>query len=310
MKFIAVDWGSSSFRAWLTDDEGQLAERVANRRGVLDHNPEDFETTLLDAIGAWLERWPGLPVIMAGMIGSRNGWQETPYLPCPVDSQGLGRHLCTVTTTSGLELKLVPGVSGFSPSGAPEVMRGEEVQIFGALALAETTEATVCLPGTHSKWALVDNGSILRFSTFFTGELFALLQQYSSVAALGEETAATDDTPVDEDAFLQGVAYSRQAGGLLHHVFSPRARVLTGNWSGGSLSDYLSGLIIGHEFAGASVLYPNTAPLLVVGNARLQALYQLAASGSGRSLINIDADQATLAGLRALTESSLSALEE
>jgi 2-dehydro-3-deoxygalactonokinase len=189
-------------------------------------------------------------------------------------------------------------------------MRGEEVQIFGALALAETAGATVCLPGTHSKWAQVDNGSILRFSTFLTGELFALLQQHSSIAALTEETAATDDTPVDEDAFLQGVAYSRQAGSLLHHMFSPRARVLTGDWASSSLSDYLSGLIIGHEFAGASALYPNTGPLLVVGNARLQALYQLAAGSSGWSLINIDAEQATLAGLRALTESSLPASEE
>jgi len=304
MKCIAVDWGSSSFRAYLIDEAGRLADRVANAKGVFTHTEGNFEATLLAACGAWLDRWPGLPVIMAGMIGSRSGWWETPYAPCPVDRLELSRRLCALPAVKGVNLQLVPGISGHSPNGAPDVMRGEEVQVFGALALTNTPDAIVCLPGTHSKWVQVNMGRIEQFSTFFTGELFALLKQHSSIAAI-MKGAAEHEESVDEDAFLQGVAYSRQNGGFLHHIFSARARVLTGDWQSGSLSAYLSGMLIGHELAGASVLYPSAAPLLVVGNARLQALYQRAADAYGYPVITVDADHAIVTGLCALAEDNL-----
>ncbi len=295
MKLIAVDWGSSSFRAYLLDNANKVVERVENHKGVLTLNAGSYVNTLLDACGEWLKHWPHLPVVMAGMIGSRSGWAETSYVPCPVSSEELSLHLHELTVLPGVKVLITPGVSGFSPSQAPDVMRGEEAQIFGALQIAETTEAMLCLPGTHSKWAHIDNNSIIQFSTFFTGEIFSLLQEHRSIGAILDENTAEDTA--NEDAFVQGVEYSRTGGGFLHHIFSARAHWLTNSRQVKGLSSYLSGIAIGHEFSGAIALYGRSDKLLMVGNNQLQQLYQLAAAIYDCQISNIDADQAFVAGL-------------
>ncbi|MBL4827021.1 MAG: 2-dehydro-3-deoxygalactonokinase [Spongiibacteraceae bacterium] len=303
MKLIALDWGSSSFRAYLIDDAGQVAERVENKSGVFSHSDGNFSATLMQACGDWLKAWPQLPIIMSGMIGSRSGWIETPYLACPLRKNQLAQHLCSVKNAAELSLYVVPGISANSPSDSPDVMRGEEVQIFGALQLADQRDAVLCLPGTHSKWANVKDASIHYFSTFFSGEMFALLKKHSSIGAVMDDDSR--NASVDEDSFIQGVQYSRQAGGLLHHLFSARARLLTNCWTGKSLSAYLSGIVIGHEFSEALKLYPTKNTILLVGNSQLQQRYQLAAQEYHCTLKNIDAELATVNGLCAIANEHL-----
>ncbi len=298
MKYIAIDWGSSSFRAYLINQAGEIAGCVENTKGVFAHTDGDFESTLIEACGEWLKQWPQLPIVMAGMIGSRNGWIETPYVPCPVDNDRLSHHLCTLTSSLDTKLQVVPGICGNSPSGSPDVMRGEEVQIFGALEVAGLTDAMVCLPGTHSKWARVESGAVTRFSTFFTGEVFGLLKNHSSIGAILEEE------PIDEDSFIGGIQYSRSSGGLLHHIFSARAKQLTQQWHGKSLSSYLSGIVIGHEFDEALNLYPTTTHILVVCNDTLQHLYRLAAESFGLNATHVDASQTIIQGLSRIIETS------
>ena len=304
MPLIAIDWGSSSFRAYMIDDEGCLIERIENDQGVFTHTDTNFETTLMNACGKWLKDQPQTPIVMAGMIGSRSGWIETNYIKCPVNRDGISRHLTKVPNSLDLNIQIISGVSGLSPSTAPDVMRGEEVQIFGALKLANLEDAIVCLPGTHSKWASVTNRYIKQFSTFFTGEIFALLKEQSSIGAILE------NDPIDEETFCKGLDYSRQSGGFLHHIFSARAQLLTNSWQKGPLSSYLSGIVVGHEFSGADQLYPGQRNLLVVGNDRLQQLYQLAATTFGYQVTNIDADLAVIEGIRAIAIGSLSQQKE
>ena len=297
MKFIAVDWGSSSFRAWRLDEQGHVVDCVNNERGVFNHAPEErFEDTFEQACGAWLKQDPDLPVFMAGMVGSRNGWKEADYLPCPANADDFKGKLCKVRSLQGIELNIIPGLQGQSPSGSADVMRGEEVQALGALKIIAKPNALICLPGTHSKWVRAENTKIQEFSTFFTGEMFALLKQQSSIGAL-----MTEDS-LDQETFQRGVQYSRQEGGFLHHVFAARAQALTNTWPGGSLSSFLSGIAIGHEMQDALEMYPTDLDLYLVGNQSLQTLYGLAAQHFGLNTHNIDPSDAVIEGLKMIAK--------
>jgi len=294
MKFVAVDWGSTALRAWLIGEAGEILAQHSSDQGVFSLEAKDFESTLLTVCGEWLGDAPDTPIIMAGMIGSRSGWQETAYQQCPVKAETLGENLLALTNTSKLNLFVIPGIKTNSPSGSADVMRGEEVQIIGALAALHASpdsNALICLPGTHSKWAQTHQQEITNFSTFFTGEMYSLLGEFSSIGAImnGDE--------FDETSFREGLAYSRQAGGFLHHIFSARARLLTDTWSGGSLSAYLSGIAIGHEFQGAKTLYPKQSTLYLIGNSHLQSLYQIAASEFGFKANSLDAADAIIQGI-------------
>jgi len=294
MKFVAVDWGSTALRAWLISESGEILAQHSSDQGVFSLEPSAFEDTLLNACEKWLADAPNTPVIMAGMIGSRSGWQETAYQACPVKAETLGLNLLALSNTRKLNLFVIPGVKTNSPSGSADVMRGEEVQIVGALAALQTSpdsNALICLPGTHSKWAQTHQQEITNFSTFFTGEMFSLLGEFSSIGTIMNGDA------FDEASFREGLVYSQQAGGFLHHIFSARARLLTDTWSGGSLNAYLSGIAIGHEFQGAKALYPNESTLCLIGNSHLQALYQIAASEFGFKAHSLDAADAIIQGI-------------
>ncbi|NIB44206.1 2-dehydro-3-deoxygalactonokinase [Pseudomaricurvus alkylphenolicus] len=306
IKYIAVDWGSSSFRAYLVDEDRQIIQQVENDRGVLCHKQEEFTDTLASACSDWLDNDPNLPIVMAGMIGSRNGWQETDYVSCPADASAIASHIARLESELATDILLVPGVCGKSPNGLADVMRGEEVQILGALEQYQSSDALICLPGTHSKWAQVHDSNIKHFSTFFTGEMFALLNHHSSIGSILE------NKEYSEDDFFRGLQCSRKDGGLLQHVFSTRASLLSSQWDGESLHSYLSGIVIGNEFKGACELYgqPDSSNLLLVGNSQLQKLYRQAADFYGFSSFSIAAESAFISGLDQVTQAYYSSTTE
>lgn len=298
MKQIVVDWGSSSFRAYLIDGLGTAVAQRENDRGVLAHSAGEFHRTLVQSCGDWLERWPGIPVLMSGMVGSRNGWLETPYVPCPADARALCTGFSPLTRHPELNIHIAPGVRCVSPGGAADVMRGEETQVFGALRLAARESALLLLPGTHSKWVRAEGGRIETFSTFFTGELFALLCEHSSI---GSVLQAGD---FDADEFVRGLEYSGQAGGPLHQIFSTRTRSLCEGADSRALHSYLSGILIGGEFSAALAMYRPEGESLLVASGKLQAPYQLAGEFFGCSLQPLDPGLATARGLAAIGEYS------
>ncbi len=279
---IGVDWGTSSFRAYRLRGRAVL-DRLALPLGILEVPGGRFESALQDAVGPWIadgER----RILLSGMIGSRQGWVEAPYLPCPADIAGVARALIPAPFAAA-EALLAPGLSASDPAGVPEVMRGEEVQIMGALGPARG-DATACLPGTHSKWVRVAGGRIEGFSTHLTGEAFAALRSHTILGRLMQP-----DAPPDPDAFRRGVARSGELGGLLHHLFGVRTLGLFAQLGEAAAASYLSGLLIGHEVRAAAPLQP-AVPILLIGDAALCGLYAQAIGQCGGSATLAQADAA------------------
>jgi 2-dehydro-3-deoxygalactonokinase len=285
---IGIDWGTTSFRAYrIGADSTVLATRTAPA-GILKVADGDFEAVLEREVGDWLRAAPALPVVISGMITSRQGWLEVPYCACPAGSVELAGALGELTTGAGRRLHLVPGVSLLGSDGVPDVIRGEETQIIGQLAGGRGGEVLV-LPGTHSKWAFARDGRIVWFATFMTGELYAVLSEHSILGRLMAAGAAPD-----EAAFARGLSYAREGpGGLLKRLFSARTLGLFGELPASALGSYLSGLLIGSELAEALACLPE-APgaraLTVIGDSALAERYRGAIEGAGFDARTGDAD--------------------
>lgn len=290
---IGVDWGTTHLRAYRIAPNGEVLASRAAPKGILAVSDGDFAAALESVIGDWLGAEPA-PVMMSGMIGSRQGWLEAPYLACPATPAAVADGLVEVRWGRGRRAFICPGLTFRDHDGAPDVMRGEEVQVFGALALQDRRLATICLPGTHSKHVAVSGGAVERFSTFMTGEVFAVLCQHS---ILGRTMT---QGPVDWRAFDDGVERASRAGGLLHHLFGARTRVLMGDLASAGEADYLSGMLIGHEMLAAS----GNGPVVIVGAVELAERYRRAFQKFDRPAEIVASDAATAAGLRLIRDIS------
>ncbi|MBY0336134.1 MAG: 2-dehydro-3-deoxygalactonokinase [Acetobacteraceae bacterium] len=282
---IALDWGTTSLRAYLLDEAGQVLERRAEAAGVMQVTRQELPAAFHRAVAGW----PALPALASGMVGSSVGWVEAPYAEAPAGAAEVARALRPVP---GVALHIVPGV--VQRGEAPNVMRGEETQILGALRLRPDLAARslMLLPGTHSKWVRVEDGRIARFDTFMTGELFAVLREHSILGRAGGAAPSEAETLA---AFDRGVAAARGRGHAAPLLFTARSLVLTGGLPAGLALDYLSGLLIGEELACAS---PGGETLLLIGDPALCARYRraLAAFGVADAPV-LDAAEATTAGL-------------
>ena len=267
------------------------AGRARGGRGavepVLNVPDGDFAATFAAQFGDWMKP-PGTLCLISGMAGSRQGWAEAPYAACPAGPAELARHLHWIERD---RIAIVPGLSD-TQRDVPDVMRGEEVQIFGAMRLAGLNDGLFVLPGTHSKWARVRDGKVIGFRTYMTGEMYGLFSRHSILARTLEADAA-----LDEAAFLQGDARAGQGEGLLHDAFGVRALGLFGRLSPAQSASYLSGLLIGEELA-QQKLAPK-GEVIVIGSSVLTARYALALEKRGTRARTFGAE-ATWAGLRAL----------
>lgn len=261
---IGLDWGTTSFRAYLLDRDGHVLERRAEPAGILQVRDNDFERVFMAEVGPWLDART-VPVIASGMITSRQGWVETPYLDCPAGPADLANALIQ-HDLRGLSIVFVPGLTTMDRAGVPDVIRGEETQIAG-LAVGHD-DLLVVLPGTHSKWIHVASGRIATFRTYMTGEVYGVMRDHSILGRL------MDGYRHDPDAFASGVDAVRAAGeGLLHQLFGARTLALFDRLPGHAVGAYLSGLLIGAEVAQATRQSAPRVPVLVGGEARLAERY-------------------------------------
>lgn len=270
---IGIDWGTTSLRAYRLDGAGTVLEQRESAQGILSVPEGGFAAVLDAAIRPWLDAGEEL-VLLCGMIGSRQGWQEAPYLSCPAGPAEIAAALVPLPYPGAARCLLVPGLSTRGPEGVPDVMRGEETKLVGLLVeLGDEAAATLCLPGTHSKWARLEGGRIAGFATRMTGETRAVLLGHSILGRL----SAPAREPSDE-AFRRGLRRSRDRGGLLHHLFGTRALGLMGELAPAETDDYLSGLLIGHEVRAAVEDGAASAGAMVhlAGSATLCRLYALA----------------------------------
>jgi 2-dehydro-3-deoxygalactonokinase len=284
--WIAVDWGTSNLRAWAMGAEGPL-HHAESADGMGKLTRDQFEPALLRLIAPWLADVT-TPVVACGMVGARQGWLEATYraVPCPPIAPG---DLSPVQTDdTRVRVMIVPGLQQPSPA---DVMRGEETQIAGALALMPDFDGVLCLPGTHSKWAHVSAGEVVSFQTFMTGEMFALLSQQSVL----RHGMAGDG--FDQAAFGLGVsdAFSRPEK-IAARLFTLRAEGLLAGLSADVARARLSGLLIGSELAAAKPYWLGQRVVLV-GAERLSASYARALAAQGVPSEALDATACTLSGL-------------
>lgn len=285
---IGVDWGSTNFRAFRFNAGGEVIERRFSPEGVLHLQNRSFAEVLRDKVGDWLEAGE-TRILLCGMVGSRQGWAEVKYVSGPVGIEDLAAGVMRVPFP-GAEVALVPGVAGVDSCGVPEVMRGEETEVMGLLQTC-SKPGLACLPGTHSKWVRFADGLILSFLTCMTGELYAALRDRTILAR-----NMTSDTSDNSDAFLRGVARSKDAGGLLHHLFSVRTLTLMNQLREDASGSYLSGLLIGHE---VRAMMPPGAHIDLVGNSKLCSLYAQAIQTCGGSC-TLQQEDAAARGLAAI----------
>lgn len=318
-QLIALDWGTTSLRAYKLAAGGQVLEQRSLSSGImqLPNGPrmiagqmctDGFELAFDDACGDWLEAQPDLPVIACGMVGSAQGWREAAYCDTPANVANLGTSLKTLRSLRGVEVHIVPGV--IQRSRLPNVMRGEETQVLGvlqSLPAGAGDNLLIGLPGSHSKWVEVADGCIVHFDTFMTGELFAILSEHSILGRTQQRGAAFDGL-----AFDRGVQVALSTDGEigpLSTLFSARSLGLTGELSATEQVDYLSGLLIGHELAALadvqrrrrnSVQLPS---IILIGNSQLCARYSRALDACGFAPVSL-AEQATERGLWHLAEAA------
>lgn len=281
---IAVDWGTTSFRAYLVTADGAVADRRATSDGILSVADNAFSPVLGKAVADWRQEHGSLSILMSGMIGSRQGWREAAYLRCPATADEIAANLLRFEDSALGTLAIVPGLINH-PEGRPDVMRGEETQIVGALQSMGGRFRTFVLPGTHAKWVGVDGGAISDFRTYMTGEVFAALKGHTILG----RTMSTDTRHV-ADAFARGVGFGAakgRAGDLLNRIFSARTLGLTGELAADDTASYLSGLLIGAEIASADPV--DTAFVIIAGEG-LAARYVEAAALLGFEAVSAPPD--------------------
>jgi len=268
---IGVDWGTTSFRAFRITQDGSIRDRRTALRGILNIQNSKFADSLREEIGPWLAAGEN-HVLLSGMIGSRQGWKEAPYLPCPAGAPEIAAALVEIEF-DWAEVKLVPGLSTTDEADVAEVMRGEETQVLGVLT-AMGGSGLACLPGTHSKWTRVEGNRIVAFTTHMTGEAFGALRGHTILGRMMREG------PSDGAPFDAGVRRAGDPGGLLHHIFGARAEVLAGRLAETDAAAYLSGILIGHEVHAA--LNGRLGEVVhVIGSPELTTLYSRAISAHG-----------------------------
>ncbi|WP_398475920.1 2-dehydro-3-deoxygalactonokinase [Tardiphaga sp.] len=286
--FVAVDWGTSSFRAWLMAADGHVLAETRGPEGMLHCATTGFAPVLTDHL-AKLDAAQDLPIVICGMAGAKQGWVEAPYLRTPTRLGALHDGAQRVDTPG--DVRILPGIAQVDPA-APDVMRGEETQLLGVTEPNFT--GLVCIPGTHSKWIRIENGNVVSFTTYMTGELFSVIAQHSILKHAIEHEAAS---PAANDAFRDGLqrAIAKPAG-LTASLFSLRAAQLLGFQQRADGATRLSGLLIGTEIADASARY-GTQSVRLIGAGALGQLYATALAQAGFDISIVDAERASQQGL-------------
>ncbi|MEM9222416.1 MAG: 2-dehydro-3-deoxygalactonokinase [Pseudomonadota bacterium] len=274
---IAVDWGTSRLRAYLIGGDGEMLGRIEADKGLMRVEAGNYEVTLAAAIEPLRTKAPDAPVIMAGMVGARQGWVEAPYVALPARKEDLAAAIMAVHAPSVGKVAIIPGVSsGSGREGWADVMRGEETEIIGALATLDILEGTFVMPGTHSKWVNVKDGAIVSFRTYLTGEAYQALSRHTILSKTlgegGDEEGQAFLRGVDEGAALSG------AGDLLARLFSIRAETLFGRLGPEETGPFLSGLLVGAEVAAAA---SSAKEVFVVGAKANVRRYEIALGRAG-----------------------------
>ena len=292
---IGVDWGTTSFRANLLSPEGKILDKIFSSEGILASHTS-FEDTLEHAVSHWLEESPNIPILASGMITSHNGWIQTPYQQTPSSVSDFSNSLLRHKTKSNMAIYFIAGLSHENELGRPDIMRGEESQIIGAVAaeLPLPSEKRVyLLPGTHSKWAETSGEQITGFTTFMPGEFYALAIKHSILGTLTKNTSTSIS-----DGFMKGVkARMNSKHSILHLLFMSRTLAIFEKIQENEISDYISGLFICEEVLSAkrNGVIEQSKTVRIIGRNELVDRYTLALSEAWFAVKSVSEDIITKA---------------
>ncbi|MEY1554228.1 2-dehydro-3-deoxygalactonokinase [Yoonia sp. R2331] len=282
--WIAVDWGTTHLRAWAMSGGHDVLATAQSCDGMGKLARDGFEPALRAVVAPW-QVTNDTPVVACGMVGSRQGWVEAPYasVPCPALSPALAKP------ASPLNVRVIPGIKQESPA---DVMRGEETQIAGFLALNPNWDGVICLPGTHTKWVHVSANEVVSFQTAMTGDLFAAISGHTVLRH-------SIDDGWDDDGFADALNASlSRPERLAASLFAIRAEGLLNGLTNASARARLSGLLIGAELAAAKPYWLGQQ-VAVIGEGGLSRLYVDALMAQSVAATQVNADRVTLAGLTA-----------
>jgi 2-dehydro-3-deoxygalactonokinase len=295
--YVAVDWGTSSFRLWLIGADGNILGERRSGEGMTTAAKTGF-ADVLNAHLAALSVPEKVPVIACGMVGAKQGWIEAGYIDVPASLSSILTGAVSVPGQSR-DVRILPGLAQ-RDKAAPDVIRGEETQLLGALGPGGRGMQAVCMPGTHSKWVHVQDGDVIGFSTFMTGELFDAISKHT---ILSHAVAGADEAPADNSAFKAAVSTAfRQPAMATNLFFTARSGQLLHGLTAAGAQAKISGTLIGLEIAGALSDAPTDTPVTLVASGRLQSLYETAFKSLSLKYTSIDADTAVRRGLSAAAE--------
>jgi 2-dehydro-3-deoxygalactonokinase len=289
--YIAVDWGTSSFRLWLVDRDGNVLGEQRSHEGMMATSKSGFAAVLqshLEAVGAA----PELPVIICGMAGARQGWVEAGYVDTPAPLASVLKQAASVPGQDR-DIRILPGIAQ-RDAKAPDVMRGEETQLLGALSGDAAGEAVFCMPGTHSKWVRTSGRTVERFATFMTGELFDAVSQHTILS----HAVARADEAEDVDAFRSAVMAAIETPAFAANLlFQVRSGQLLHGGKPSSAREKISGTLIGLELAAGLGREPPKSGITLIASGRLQMLYRTAFETVSVPVRSIEAEDAVRRGL-------------
>ena len=292
--YVAVDWGTSSFRLWLIARDGSVLAERRSGEGMTTAARTGFMEVLSSHLSA-IAAPEGLPVLVCGMAGAKQGWVEAGYLDTPAALADIPAAAVRIPGVDA-DIRILPGLAQ-RDAMAPDVMRGEETQLLGAAGELGDGAHLVCMPGTHSKWVRLSGGKVEGFSTFMTGELFEAIPKNTTLShAIAEAGPISGDNPAFRAAVSRMVANPALA---TNQIFTVRAGSLIAGLSPVDAKARLSGTMIGLEIAGALSLVAEGTPIALVVSGGLGELYKEALAAAGLSASVIDADIAVRHGLAA-----------
>jgi 2-dehydro-3-deoxygalactonokinase len=295
-RYVVGDWGTSRLRLFLCEGAGSIIDAIDGPGIAAVKTP--FDALFESIMRPWEAQHGPLSAVLCGMIGSSIGWAQAPYVGCPADPE---RIIDACIALRAGRVHIIPGARCENQFRAADFMRGEETQMLGALTLDPALRhgrRLLCLPGTHTKWVLLENGIISQFLTALTGELFGALRDHS-VLVPAEGRA---ETVGESAAFEEGVKRCNEfpQAQLLHRLFECRSRMLSGGLSAANAAAFLSGLLIAADVGGALQVFANAGAetsVYLIGEPQLTQLYAAALRHRSRGAQQLDGAAASLAGL-------------
>ncbi|MGF9693234.1 2-dehydro-3-deoxygalactonokinase [Rhizobium sp. 0TCS1.26] len=290
--YVAVDWGTSSFRLWLMDAENAVLAERRSGEGMTSAAGIGFGA-VLDAHLAAVSAPDTLPVVICGMAGARQGWVEAGYIDVPAQLSAVAQGAVRVPGVAR-DIRILPGIAQRSVD-TPDVMRGEETQLLGSLSDSAAGENLVCMPGTHSKWVAVSGSTVTSFSSFMTGEVFDVLSKQSILKHAVDGAEPFDGS---HPAFRAAVKAACARPAMISNlIFTARSGQLLHGLDATGAAARLSGILIGTEIAGGLTMADRSATIRLVASGRLQGLYEAALETAGLAFETVDADLAVRQGL-------------